>query len=85
MAPRNMTAGALAQAMDLSGSEHVERIIGELKAMTADTALRLERVLGVNAQFSMNLQTQHDLSKAPIEGRTALRAAICLSPSRMQP
>lgn len=74
LAPRNMTAGALAQAMDLSGSERVERIIGELKAVTADTALRLERVLGVNAQFWMNLQTQHDLSKAAIEGRTALRA-----------
>jgi len=40
--------------------------------MTSDTALRLARVFGTTAAFWMNLQTQHDLSKAAIAGRDEL-------------
>lgn len=74
LGPRNMTARALAKAMDLDGPDRIERIIGELKAVTADTALRLERVFGVTAQFWMNLQVQHDLSRAAIENRAAIKS-----------
>lgn len=31
------------------------------RAITADTALRLERYFGIEAQFWLNLQTEHDL------------------------
>lgn len=40
----------------------------ERQPVTSDTALRLARVFGTTAAFWMNLQTQHDLSKAGDRG-----------------
>ncbi len=74
LAPRNMTADALAKAIGLDEADRIERIVSEGKAVTADTALRLERVFGASAQFWMNLQSQHDLSKAVIDGGAELKA-----------
>lgn len=74
LAPLNMSAGALAKAMGLKDRTRIERITRELQPITSDTALRLERVFGVNAQFWMNLQAQHDLSKAAIESGAELKA-----------
>lgn len=48
-----------------------QRRIGEIvqgrRAITADTALRLGRFFGVEAQFWLNLQARHDLLKAENE------------------
>lgn len=74
LAPLNMSAGALAKAMGLKDRTRIERITRELQPITSDTALRLERVFGANAQFWMNLQAQHDLSKAAIESGAELKA-----------
>jgi len=46
--------------------------VRELQPVTSDTALRLARVFGTTAEFWMNLQTQHDLSKAAIAARDEL-------------
>jgi len=46
--------------------------VRELQPVTSDTALRLARVFGKTAEFWMNLQTQHDLSKAAIAARDEL-------------
>lgn len=67
-----LTAGALAKAMRLMERGRIERLVREKQAMTSDTALRLARVFGTTAEFWMNLQTQHDLSKAAIAGRDEL-------------
>ena len=40
--------------------------------MTPDTALRLARVFGTTPEFWLNLQAQHDLSKAAIAHREEL-------------
>jgi addiction module HigA family antidote len=40
--------------------------------VTPDTALRLGKVFGTSPDFWMNLQTQHDLSKAAIAVRDEL-------------
>lgn len=64
-----LTAGALAKAMGLKDRTRIERIVRGRQPITADTALRLGRVFGTSAQFWINLQTQHDLSKAAIGGR----------------
>ncbi len=79
LAPRNMTAGALAKAMGLDETDRIERIISERQAITADTALRLERVFGASAQFWMNLQSQYELSKAAIDGGAELKEIPPLS------
>ncbi len=44
----------------------------EEQALTSDTALRLARVFGTSAEFWMNLQVQHDLSRAAIAARDDL-------------
>ncbi len=70
----HLTAGALAKAMGLKDRTRVERIIRGLQPITADTALRLGRVFGTTAQFWVNLQAIHDLSKAEIAAREELAA-----------
>ncbi|MDG2530786.1 HigA family addiction module antitoxin [Caulobacter endophyticus] len=74
MAPMGLTAGALARAMGLKDRTRIERLVRETQPVTPDTALRLERVLGASAQFWMNLQAQHDLSKTVLERRADLEA-----------
>jgi addiction module HigA family antidote len=39
----------------------ISEIVNGKRAITADTALRLERFFGVEAQFWLNLQTEYDL------------------------
>lgn len=79
MAPLGLTAGALAKAMGLKDRTRIERLARETQPVTPDTALRLERVFGMSAQFWMNLQVQHDLSKAVIERRADLEAIAPLT------
>ncbi len=64
-----LTAGGLAKAMGLKDRTRVERLIREKQPVTANTALRLAKVFDTTAQFWINLQTAHDLSKAAIETR----------------
>ena len=42
----------------------ISLIVNRKRAMTPDTALRLERYFGAEAQFWMNLQTAYDLKVA---------------------
>lgn len=74
MAPLRLTAGALARAMGLKNRTRIERLIRERQPVTPDTALRLERVFGASAQFWLNLQAQHDISKILMTHRDELRA-----------
>ena len=39
----------------------VSEIVNGKRSITADTALRLQRYFGVEAQFWLNLQTEYDL------------------------
>jgi addiction module HigA family antidote len=39
----------------------ISEIVNGKRAITADTALRLERYFGVEAQFWLNLQCEYDL------------------------
>ena len=69
-----LTPGALAKAMGLKDRTRIERLVREEQALTSDTALRLARVFGTFAEFWMNLQIQHDLSRAAIAARDDLVA-----------
>jgi addiction module HigA family antidote len=70
----NMSAGALAKAMGLRDRSRIEQLVREQRSITADTALRLGKVFGTSAEYWMNLQAQHDLSRDAIAAREALAA-----------
>lgn len=61
--PLGLTQVALAERIGVSYPRVNELVHGK-RAMTPDTALRLERLLGVEAQFWMNLQMAWDLYHA---------------------
>jgi antitoxin HigA-1 len=52
----------------------------EQTALTADTALRLERVLGVDATFWTNLQASYDLQRAKLTSGAEYRMLKPLLP-----
>lgn len=52
----------------------VSQIIARKRSITGDTALRLGHWFGVEPQFWMNLQTQHDLAVAGQEIGEAVKA-----------
>ncbi|MEI7932268.1 MAG: HigA family addiction module antitoxin [Alphaproteobacteria bacterium] len=68
----DLTPGALAKAMGLRDRTRIEQLVREQRAVTSDTALRLGRVFGTSAEFWMNLQAQHDLSRNAIASRDSL-------------
>jgi len=45
----------------------INLIVKGRQAITADTALRLGRYFGMEAQFWLNLQTRYDLERAELE------------------
>jgi addiction module HigA family antidote len=64
--PFGMTANALATALRVPANRIGAIIKGE-RAVTADTAMRLARYFNTTAEFWLNLQTMHDLTKAAAE------------------
>lgn len=65
MDPMNLSAYALAKALNFPGIYEVVR--GE-RAISADTALRLGKYFGLPAQFWLNLQNDYDLRLAARNG-----------------
>ena len=64
--PFDMTANALSTALRVPANRIGAIIRGE-RAVTADTAMRLARYFNTTAEFWLNLQTMHDLTKAAAE------------------
>ena len=63
MEPLGLSARELARALEVPHNRISELVAGR-RAMTADTALRLEKYFGMEARFCLNLQVSHDLSRA---------------------
>ena len=61
--PLGLSARQLAVILNVPHNR-ISDLAREKRAMTADTALRLAQHFGTTAQFWLNLQTSHDLSKA---------------------
>ena len=72
MEPARISQYRLAQATGLSQVQ-VGNIIRGKRGITAETALRLERALGMSAQTWMNLQTLYELEKASTEAGQRIR------------
>jgi antitoxin HigA-1 len=58
--PMGMTQYRLAKSIGVP-QRRIGEIVAGKRSITADTALRLARFLGVDAQSWMNLQTHYDL------------------------
>jgi antitoxin HigA-1 len=80
LVPLGLTPGKVAKAAGIPRTR-IERIVGEKIGISADTAVRLGRVLGTSAEFWLNLQMRYDLLRATaaLEGQLdavrSLRAA----------
>ena len=66
MKPLGLSAKALSLALRVPVTR-VNDIARERRSVTADTALRLSRYFGTSAEFWLNLQQAHDLSKVETE------------------
>ncbi|PJI48600.1 MAG: addiction module antidote protein, HigA family [Pseudomonas sp.] len=64
--PLEMSANALATALRVPATR-IHEIVNERRSITADTALRLARYFGGDAQSWVNLQTAFDLRVAELE------------------
>jgi addiction module HigA family antidote len=63
LTPLNMSVNALALALRVPATR-LHEIVKERRAITPNTALRLARYFGGDAQFWLNLQTSYDLRLA---------------------
>ena len=63
MEPHGISANRLARDIDVPANR-ISEIIAGRRAITADTALRLGTYFGVEPEFWMNLQSNHDLRVA---------------------
>jgi len=61
--PLGITANALALALRVPANR-IGDIVKCDRAVSADTAMRLARYFGTSAEFWINLQSMHDLTKA---------------------
>jgi len=61
MSARGLSANRLALSLRVS-SGRITKIINGKRGISAETALRLARYFGNNAQFWMNLQSRYDLA-----------------------
>jgi len=63
MKPLGLTSYRLAKDLHVS-LPRIHELIHERRAMTADTAIRLERYFGMPARFWMNVQVDYDIRLA---------------------
>jgi addiction module HigA family antidote len=73
--PLGMSVNALALALRVPATRIGAIVKGE-RSVTADTALRLARFFGTSAEFWMNLQAAHDLTKARMESGVVIARDI---------
>jgi len=60
MEPMGISINRLARDLAVPPNR-ISEIVNGRRAITADTALRLQRYFGVEAQFWLNLQSEYDL------------------------
>lgn len=75
LAEINLTPAGLARELRVP-SNRIYQIIAGRRAITADTALRLEQWLGVEAAFWMNLQKNYELDLAKQQSGEEIKSTI---------
>ena len=75
MVPLGLSATALAHALGVTPAR-INDIVRERRGITADTALRLARYFGTDAQSWINLQTAYDLRMAELAAGEAIHRVV---------
>jgi addiction module HigA family antidote len=75
LTPMGITAHQLALRTRMPATR-IGEILHARRAISPDTALRLARYFGTSAEFWLNLQAAHDLSKARVESGRAIQREI---------
>ncbi len=75
LAPANLSANALAIALRVPATR-IGEIVNERRGITPDTALRLARFFGGDAQSWLNLQMTHDLKIAQQENGARIEQEV---------
>ena len=73
--PLGMSANALAVALRVPATR-IHEIVNERRSISADTALRLARFFGGDAQSWVNLQCAYDLRLAELEYGEQINAEV---------
>jgi antitoxin HigA-1 len=73
--PLGMSVNAFALGLRVPATRVGAIVKGE-RAVTADTALRLARFFGTSAEFWINLQAMHDLTKAKVQSGVAIERDV---------
>src|SRR5512139_284318 len=75
MAPMGLSANALAHALGVTPAR-VNDIVRERRGITANTALRLARYFGTDAQSWINLQAAYDLRVAELAAGATINRVV---------
>lgn len=75
MKPLGLSAHALGRLLDVPHNR-ISDIARGRRNVTPDTALRLARLFSTTPEFWLNLQRNHDLSKAIVENGQAVRRSV---------
>ena len=75
MKVRKLSANALALKLQVPANR-ISDIVRNKRAITAETALRLERAFGTSAKFWLNLQSNYDLAIANQKYREQIEKEI---------
>ena len=75
MVPLELSANNLAKELNVPVNRIADILRGR-RSITADTALRLERYFGMEAQFWLNLQSSYDLRLAKLRVWTEIRTHV---------
>ena len=75
MKPLKLSSNALAKLLHVPASR-VNDIVLERRGITADTALRLTRCFGGDAQSWLNLQSMYDLRTAEISFAASIESEV---------
>ncbi len=75
LAPLGLSANALARALGVTPAR-INDVVRERRAITGDTALRLARYFGTDAQSWLNLQAAYDLRVAELAAGKTIRRKV---------
>jgi len=73
--PLGMSVNALALALRVPATRIGAIVKGE-RSVTADTALRLARFFGTTAEFWINMQAMHELTKTRMQSGVAIERDV---------
>jgi addiction module HigA family antidote len=73
--PLGMSVNALALALRVPATRIGAIVKGE-RSVTADTALRLARFFGTSAEFWINMQAMHELTKTRMQSGVAIERDV---------